>query len=90
MIVAGRSRAALVLGGPVKIALRATSHLAALMPESGRLDLREGSKVEDLLEGLGIDSDLVMLVVIDGELGDIDSPLGDGMNVELIPPISGG
>jgi molybdopterin converting factor small subunit len=74
----------------VEIALRATSHLAALMPESGRLDLREGSKVEDLLEGLGIDSDLVMLVVIDGELGDIDSPLGDGMTVELIPPISGG
>ncbi len=74
----------------MEIALRATSHLAAQMPESGRLDLREGSKVEDLLEGLGIDSDLVMLVVIDGELGDIDSPLVDGMTVELIPPISGG
>ena len=46
--------------------------------------------MEDLLSDLGIDSDLVMLVVVDGELGDIDSPLTDGAVVELIPPIAGG
>jgi molybdopterin converting factor small subunit len=31
-----------------------------------------------------------MLVVIDGVLADIDSPLEDGAILELIPPISGG
>ena len=74
----------------MEIALKATSHLAEFIPDSGRLSLSEGSSVEDLLGKLGIDSDLVMLIVIDGELGDIDSSLGDGMTVELIPPISGG
>jgi molybdopterin converting factor small subunit len=43
-----------------------------------------------MLDRLGIDSDLVMLVVIDGTLADMSSPLSDGMTVELIPPISGG
>ena len=74
----------------MEITLRATSHLAEFVPESGTLDINEGSRVEDLLEDLGIDSDLVMLVVLDGVLGDIDSPIDEGMTVELIPPISGG
>lgn len=74
----------------MEIAIRATSHLAEYVPSAGKVDLNEGSDVEDLLSDLGIDSDLVMLVVVDGELGDIDSPLKDGAVVELIPPISGG
>jgi sulfur carrier protein ThiS len=74
----------------MEVTLQATSHLAEFLPESGRMALEEGSRVEDLLQGLGIDSDLVMLVVIDGVLGDIDSVLDEGAAVELIPPISGG
>jgi molybdopterin converting factor small subunit len=74
----------------VEIALKATSHLAEFIPAGGKLSLNEGSSVGDLLENVGIDSDLVMLIVINGELGDIGSSLGDGMTVELIPPISGG
>ena len=74
----------------MEIALKATSHLAGFIPAGGKLSLNEGSSVGDLLENLGIDSDLVMLIVIDGELGEVDSSLGDGMTVELIPPISGG
>ena len=74
----------------MEIGLRAASHLAEFVPPSGKLDLEEGASVEDLLRILGIDSDLVMLTVIDGVLADIDSPLSDGMTVELIPPISGG
>ena len=75
---------------PVEVGLRATSHLADFVPASGKLTLRDDASVDDLLASLGINSDLVMLIVLDGELGDIDSPLNDGMVVELIPPISGG
>jgi sulfur carrier protein ThiS len=74
----------------MEITLRATSHLAEFMPASGTLNLNEGSRVKDVLEDLGINSDLVMLVVLDGVLADIDSRLDEGMTVELIPPISGG
>lgn len=74
----------------MEIQLRATSHLAELVPPSGTFDLEEGASVQDLLEALGIDGDLVMLTVIDGVLADMDSPLREGMTIELIPPISGG
>jgi sulfur carrier protein ThiS len=74
----------------MEISLRATSDLARLIPESGRLEVGDDLTVEDVLSNLGIDSDLVMLFVIDGELADIDSPLEEGMTLELIPPISGG
>jgi molybdopterin converting factor small subunit len=74
----------------LEIALRASSHLAEHLPASGRLALREGSRVQEALDTLGIDSDLVMLIVVDGELADVDTPLSDGLTLELIPPISGG
>jgi molybdopterin converting factor small subunit len=74
----------------VEIQIRAGGDLAKLVPPSGGLELEEGTDVESLLRNLGIDSELVMLVVIDGALGDLDSTLDDGTTVELIPPISGG
>ncbi len=74
----------------MEIRLRATADLARLIPPTGKVEVGEEARVEDVLSGLGIDSDLVMLFVIDGELADVDSPLEDGMTLELIPPISGG
>ena len=74
----------------MEISLRGASHLAKFIPPSGRLTLGPGSTVRDVLRQLGIDDQLVMLVVIDGELGDIQSPLSEGMTLQLIPPISGG
>ena len=74
----------------MEISLRATSDLAGLIPPTGRVRIDDDSRVGDLLGNLGINSDLVMLFVIDGELADLDSPLEDGMTLELIPPISGG
>jgi sulfur carrier protein ThiS len=74
----------------MEISLRATSDLAGLVPATGKVEIGEHTKVEDVLNDLGIDSDLVMLVVIDGVLADIDSPLEEGAILELIPPISGG
>ena len=74
----------------MEISLRATADLARLIPPTGKAEVGEQARVEDVLSSLGIDSDLVMLFVIDGELAGVDSPLEDGMTLELIPPISGG
>jgi molybdopterin converting factor small subunit len=74
----------------MEINLRATGDLAKLIPPTGGVVVEEEARIGDVLGDLGIDSDLVMLFVIDGELADIDSPLREGMTLELIPPISGG
>jgi sulfur carrier protein ThiS len=74
----------------MEITLRATSDLAGLIPSGGTLEVKDEARVEDVLSELGINSDLVMLFVLDGELADMDSPLENGMTLELIPPISGG
>ena len=74
----------------MEISIRATSDLARHVPPTGRVEIGEQITVEEVLSDLGINSDLVMLVVIDGELADLDSPLKDGATLELIPPISGG
>jgi molybdopterin converting factor small subunit len=72
------------------ISLRATSDLARMIPPTGKVEIEEEALVEDVLEGPGIDSGLVILVVVDGKLADVDSPLKHGATLELIPPISGG
>ena len=72
------------------ISLRATSHLSDFLPEGGRMNLEDGSRVQDVFSRLGINSDLVMLIVVNGKLGDVDSLLENGAVLELIPPISGG
>lgn len=72
------------------ISLRATSHLSDFLPEGGKISLEDGSRVQDVFSRLGINSDLVMLIVVDGKLSDIESRLEDGAVLELIPPISGG
>jgi hypothetical protein len=72
------------------VSLRATSHLSDFLPEGGKISLNEGARVQDVFSRLGIDPDLVMLIVVNGRLGDVDSPLEHGALLELIPPISGG
>ncbi len=74
----------------MEIKVRATSDLADLMPPSGKVFLEDGANVGDLLKLLGLNPETVMLVVINKQLGDIDTVLTDGATVELIPPISGG
>ena len=74
----------------MEISVRSTAELAGSIPPAGRVEVGERATVQDVLRLLGIDSDLVMLFVIDGDLADVDSPLEEGAKLELIPPISGG
>lgn len=74
----------------MEIGIRGTSDLAARIPPAGKIEIAEQATVGDVLRHLGIDSDLVMLFVVDGDLVDTDRPLDDGETLELIAPISGG
>jgi molybdopterin converting factor small subunit len=74
----------------LEISVRSTADLAGFIPQPGRVKVGERATVQDVLGLLGIESDLVMLFVIDGDLAEVDSPLKDGATLELIPPISGG
>ncbi|MGQ9603611.1 MAG: MoaD/ThiS family protein [bacterium] len=74
----------------MEITVRATSDLAELMPASGKVIIDHPASVGDLLSLLGINPEAIMLIVINKQIGDIDTLLTDGAIVELIPPISGG
>ena len=69
-IGASRRGAALVFTRSecVEISLKATSNLAEFIPDAGTISVEENARVEDVLTSLGIDSDLVMLIVVDGAL----------------------
>jgi molybdopterin converting factor small subunit len=72
------------------VAVKATGGLKAYVPSAGGVSVAGQATVGDVIKRLGIDSDLVMLFVVDGDLADMDSPLPAGSILELIPPISGG
>lgn len=74
----------------MKITVRAASDLAERMPASGKVIIDHPASVGDLLSLLGINPEAIMLIVINKQIGDIDTLLTDGAIVELIPPISGG
>jgi sulfur carrier protein ThiS len=62
----------------------------------GRLDrleveLPEGSSLADLIEHLEITLDIEdLLLVVNGRTAELDTPIQDGDQVNLIPAISGG
>lgn len=74
----------------MEIGIRGTSDLVEHIPSAGRVEVADRTTVGEVLEYLGIDSDLVMLFVVNGDLADIDRSLEDGETLELIAPISGG
>ena len=71
------------------VSLRATSHLSDFLPEGGKINLEDGSKVQDVFSRLGINSDLVMLIVVDGRLADYERMWdGCGCTIDYCAPAS--
>jgi molybdopterin converting factor small subunit len=50
------------------------------------LELTSGSQVEDLLTRLGLPSDRVKMIMINGRGATLDTPIGEGNRVALFPP----
>ena len=55
------------------------------------LDLASGATMRTLVEALGISlRDDAILLVVNGRIADVDTPLAEGDEVRLIPAMSGG
>ena len=54
------------------------------------LEMAEGIRVQDILKHYGIGNWEVMLVLVDGNLSDINDKLQDGNFVDLYPIFAGG
>lgn len=54
------------------------------------IELEQGATVETALQTLGIPSELVSAVAVNGEQAESTSALGDGDTVHIFPPAAGG
>ncbi|MCG6919370.1 MAG: MoaD/ThiS family protein [Deltaproteobacteria bacterium] len=50
------------------------------------LELSSGSKVQDLLPRLGLSSERVKMIMVNGRGATLDTPIGEGDRVALFPP----
>jgi len=72
------------------VEVRLFESLKKHLPEGGKVQLSEGSRVSDLLTALGISTDDVGILMINRMDGRFDQLIQNGDVVTLIPPIGGG
>ena len=54
------------------------------------LDIQEGGSVGDAVDALGAPRPLVFALLVNGARANLDTRLGDGDEITLMPPFSGG
>jgi molybdopterin converting factor small subunit len=54
------------------------------------LDLEEGETVASALRRLGIASDPPKVILLDGRQARLDTPISDGQELAVFPPLDGG
>ena len=60
-------------------------------PEGGKLELADGTSIKEVLEGLGVPTDRVHVVSVNGDFHrDLDRALQSGDELTVVPPVSGG
>jgi molybdopterin converting factor small subunit len=78
---------------PGQVSVKIAGHAREYFP-GGRdefaLDLDAAVSVRELLSRLGVSTELVMAVFVDGQLVDKDTTVAPGANVILVTPPSGG
>jgi molybdopterin converting factor small subunit len=80
----------------MKIELRLFASLRSHLPPGGDgrktvWELPPGSRVQDLIDQLGIPAQLAQLVMVDGrQQSDKDFALHEGAVVSIFPPVAGG
>jgi len=72
------------------VEVRLFESLKKHQPAGAKVRLAEGSRVNDLLDALGISMDDVGILIINQSDGRFDQLLRNGDVVTLIPPIGGG
>lgn len=72
----------------VQVSLMST--LKRFAPPDGIVTINKDANVEDLITHLGVDSQLVQMVFIDGSFCDRKHPLAGANKVLLLPTVGGG
>lgn len=54
------------------------------------VDVRDGATVTDVITALGMAPDHAKMIVSDNQQLELSSPLRDGQEVSLFPPLAGG
>ncbi|MCR4426695.1 MAG: MoaD/ThiS family protein [Firmicutes bacterium] len=77
----------------MRVTVRVRGHAREFFPDQREeydYEFSEGQTVSDMLAALGIKSELVMRVVVDGAVAPKSHVLRDGEVVTLLTPVSGG
>jgi sulfur carrier protein ThiS len=77
----------------MKVDLRLFASLARYSPDKGNspfMEIKEGTRVADLLEQLKVPPDSVKLIFINGVHASGDVILKDGDRLGVFPPVAGG
>ena len=65
--------------------------LAPYLPKDGdKFPVEEGTRVQDLVDALGIDASMVKLIFVNGRRQEPSYRLEDGDRLGLFPPVGGG
>ena len=75
----------------MRIEVQCFATLAVHSPKDGSMDVDHGTRIDDLLEHLGIPAEEVRLVFINGKnRADWSYGIQDGDRVGIFPPVGGG
>lgn len=79
----------------MKVTIKLQTTLKKFAPEGTQrgevpLELPEGSTAKDAAAALEIPEDFIGAVFIDGQRVELDTPLAEGKEVNLLAPIGGG
>lgn len=75
------------------VTLRTRGYLQQVFPgkkDTVEVEMTEAMSVRGILNGWGIQSELVMVVLVDGVRQSLDYVPADGETVTVLPPVSGG
>ena len=64
--------------------------LKPLFPTAPALEVEAGKSIDEVLAGMGIQADLVAMVLVNGRQAPKETVLHDGDVVKLIPFVGGG
>lgn len=79
----------------MEVEIKLFSYLAKLLPpgsqnNTAKINVKEGSNVENLLDTLNIPNDTTNVVLVNKKYQDRKTKLNEGDTVTVFPPITGG
>ncbi len=77
-------------GDKVKVEVRLFAYFREGREKKQIIELKEGSKIQDVLDMIKINEQEVSILLLNGRDGSADRELEDGDTLALFPPVGGG